>query len=495
MALPAWLLERAAADAGRPALGDGQHALTYGALADAATALAEWLQRQSIRVLGLLADNSPAWVVADLAARAAGIVRVPLPPFFSLAQQQHLLRAAGVDALLTDNALSATRLGLTHPRLPPASAQPLTLWRHPAPVATALPAGCARITFTSGSTGAPKGVCLGDDHLDRVGAALALRLQGVDCARHLCLLPLATLLEHVAGVEVPLRLGGEVVLLPGAETGLSGSSGLDLAAMTSAIARVQPSSLILLPQLLLALTTAAERGWRPPLSLRFCAVGGARVAPSLIARARAAGLPAYEGYGLSECGSVVALNVPGADRIGSVGQPLAHLQVRIDDGEIVVAGAGFLGYLGAGAAPASIATGDLGRLDDDGFLHVDGRCKNLIISSFGRNISPEWVEAELLRDGTLQQAVLFGEAQPWCGALLYAAPEVSNDHIESHIALVNRELPDYARVRRWRRLEQPLSFAAGELTANGRPRRADIERIHGEAIAALFSDASVLRSH
>ena len=127
--------------------------------------------------------------------------------------------------------------------------------------------------------------------------------------------------------------------------------------------------------------------------------------------ARVAGLPAYEGYGLSECASVVALNAPGAVREGSVGRVLPHATLRIDEaGEIHVRGATMLGYLGEeGASPEEVATGDLGFINDDGYLYVQGRRKNLLITSLGRNVSPEWVERELLAHTSIGQAVVFGD--------------------------------------------------------------------------------------
>lgn len=465
-------------------LGAGPGQLDAAALAAASATLAGWLRAQGVGRLGLYADNGSAWVVADRAARCAGLAVVPLPPFFSDAQLVHVLSSAGIDGVLVDDPGRARRLGLTAAGIAPGG---LGLWRRAA-APSPLPPGCAKVTFTSGSTGTPKGVCLSAEHLDRVVDSLAATLALLDCRRHLCALPLSTLLENVAGVEVPLRLGAEVLLPAAAELGWTGSSGLDPQRFTAAIAAAEPHSLILLPQLLVALVAACDQGWRPPSSLRFVAVGGARVAPALLCRARDHGLPVYEGYGLSECGSVVALNHPGADRPGSVGRPLPHARVRVVDGEIHVAGGTFLGYLSdTEAAPAEVATGDLGYLDADGFLHVTGRRKSLLISSFGRNISPEWLESELLQYPELAQCVVVGDGRPFCGVLIATRdPALPDAVLAQRVASVNRGLPDYAQLRRWWRLPEPLTAAAGLLTANGRPRRAVIAERYRDAIDAFY---------
>ena len=146
------------------------------------------------------------------------------------------------------------------------------------------------------------------------------------------------LLENVAGVYVSLLLGKRIVVRGGSEVGLSGSSRLDVARLLQALAVARPHSLIVAPQILHALVVAAEQGMPPPDSLRFVAVGGAATPPALLDRACAMGIPAFEGYGLSECASVVALNAPGSLRPGSVGRPLDHVRVRVRDGVIEVAG-------------------------------------------------------------------------------------------------------------------------------------------------------------
>jgi long-subunit acyl-CoA synthetase (AMP-forming) len=104
----------------------------------------------------------------------------------------------------------------------------------------------------------------------------------------------------------------------------------------------------------------------------------------------------------------------------------------------------------------------------------------------GRNISPEWVEAELLADGTLRQAVVFGDGRPWCTALLYPAADTDDDALTRHVAAVNAGLPEYARIRAWHRLAEPLSSRAGLLSGNGRLRRAAIEEDFSAAIDGVY---------
>jgi long-subunit acyl-CoA synthetase (AMP-forming) len=255
---------------------------------------------------------------------------------------------------------------------------------------------------------------------------------------------------------------------------------------------MQPESLILVPELLQLLVMAAERGWTVPDSLRFIAVGGASVSPSLLARADAVGLPVYEGYGLSECASVVCLNTPEARRRGSVGKPLPHVRLRLTAaGEIVIAGPTMLGYLGDAAreVPDEWHTGDLGEIDSDGFVYVRGRARNVFITSYGRNVAPEWVEREIAQRLPQRPVLVHGEAQPFPVALVSGVQDESEAAvIERVIAEANATLPDYARIRRWARVPEPFSYANGMLTSNGRLRRVAIVERHRPLLDALYSD-------
>ena len=472
----------AAAAPARVAIADGEREMSYALLGYWVHELAAVLTAAGVRRLGLALDNGPAWIVADLAAMQAGVVAVPLPAFFTPGQRDHAIADAGVDHLLAPGPAAAAALldvgGTEAALVAVPDARPVVLHE-----------GTAKVTYTSGTTGAPKGVCLSAAHQEAVAVALAEAVGFRPGDRHLCVLPLATLLENVGGVYAPL-LGGACVLVPPLATlGLRGSSGLDAERFAAAFRRFRPTTAILIPQMLQALVAAVEQGAHFPDTLRFVAVGGARVAAELLARAEAQRVPVYQGYGLSECASVVALNTSAANRAGSVGRVLPHVRADIEDGEIVVRGEVMLGYAGQPQAPKGVwRTGDLGHRDADGFLHVTGRRRNVLINAFGRNVSPEWVESELLASGEILQAVAFGEARPWLGAIVAAAPGAPRGAVPAAIAAANARLPDYARVERWILAERPFTAADGDLTDNGRPRRDRILARNAARIDSLYSE-------
>jgi long-subunit acyl-CoA synthetase (AMP-forming) len=479
---------------------DPQRALGGSELAASEAAVAAWLAEdcgQAVRC-GLLADNGVPWAIVDRVLQRSAAVTVPLPRHFSPAQLAHVIEDASVERIITDDPRQLPGLPGAW-QLRDTGEFGLQRWARAARAAPspALPAGTAKITYTSGSTGNPKGVCLTREAMRAVVTSLAAALAPLGVTRHLCLLPLSTLLDNLVSVEVAPALGATVCLPSLEESGI-GYGGLDVRRMLACLGRYAPESLLLVPELLRVLVYAAESGWRPPAGLKFIAVGGSAVSPDLLHAAQAAGLPAHEGYGLSECASVVALNLPGAERKGSVGRVLPHATVRIDAaGEIHVRGATMRGYLGDGDGDGDgsehgdeIATGDLGFIDDDGFLHVRGRRKNLLITSLGRNVSPEWVERELLASPDLAQAVVFGEARPFLCALVHpAAAALGHVRLGAAIAAANRNLPEYAQVRRWALLPEPLGAVDGAVTANGRIRREVVFSRYAALIEELYADA------
>lgn len=439
------------------------------------------------RVLGVLADNGPAWAMADLAAQDADIVHLPLPGFFSSAQLRHAIEQTAADTILTDQ---PERIGALDLSFAITGAWQGLAWLRRVIQPAGLPAGTAKISFTSGSTGAPKGVCLDAHGLRATARAVCRRLNDLPLERHLVVLPLSLLLENLAGLYAPLLRGMPIHLPSLAELGWRGMAGFDPLALDTAVRASGASSAILVPELLKAWTISLAHAERQaPDGLRFVAVGGARVAPELLRAARRQGIPAYQGYGLTECGSVVTLNKPGDDT-GSgddVGRPLDHAKVRIDGNEVMVATPAFLGYVG-GVANTDIEfpTGDLGEVDERGHLRLTGRRKNLLITSYGRNLSPEWIEAALLAQPAILQAVVVGDGRPAPAAIIVPAPGARASDIDAALLAANRTLPDYARVAH-RLLVEPFTPVNGLATGNGRPVRSAIIERHAALVAALYT--------
>lgn len=479
-----------------PALRHGDQVMTWRELADEIRQVEGQLQGERV---GLLLDNQPAWAVLDLALLRSRRLCVPLPPFFSAAQLGHSIADAGLDTLITDQpGMLSAICGRSPQHSIRVAGRCLAMFRRDPGTTQTLSPDIVKVTYTSGTTGKPKGVCLSWEAIQPVVDALggAGEVDRHDVA--LALLPLSTLLENIGSLYVPLQAGARVVLPSLAETGLHGAAGLDVQRLLDCLERYRPSGLILVPQLLQALVEAGDSGAPLPGSLRFVAVGGAPVAQPLLARAAALGLPVYQGYGLSEAASVVTLNRPGSNRPGSAGRPLPHVHVRIaDDGEVLVSGSLYSGYLGETGEPPGgqplpeLATGDLGYLDADGYLYLRGRKRHVFITSFGRNVAPEWVECELQAQAAIAQSAVFGEARPFNVAVIVPRAGYTPSAVGRAVAAANARLPDYARIGRYLLAGQPFSTANGLLTGNGRVRRDRVGRHYGQALEAFYHEETV----
>ncbi len=471
------------------ALRDGRRQLNYLELHQEVERLAEFLVDRRV---GLLLENGVPWACADLALRRSEAVCVPMPGFFTGEQLAHLVRDASLDLVVTDQPERVLDFleGAQVATLDIAGRSVWLFRRHRTGMGgTGLPAGTAKITYTSGTTGTPKGVCLSGKAIESVAETLARTVGATPPDRALSLLPLSTLLENIGGLYAPLWAGATAQLPTLAECGMAGSSGLQPGKLFDTLRRYDPTTVILVPQLLKVLTEGVAAGYPAPSSLRFAAVGGAPAAPALLGRARALGLPVYQGYGLSEAGSVVCLNLPHAEQAGSVGKPLPHVGVSVNgNGEVVVSGRLFLGYLGGEPlVDDAWPTGDLGYLDQNGYLHLTGRRKTAYATAYGRNVSPEWVEGELMGHTLIAQAAVFGEARPFNVAVLVPRGSVSPEQMSAAVGAVNTRLPDYARIGACIVADEPFTPLNGMAKAGGALDRKAIAQRYRTHIEPLYA--------
>lgn len=423
----------------------------------------------SPRVVGITATDPFEAALADLSLTYSGHTSVHLPPFFSQTQRAHIVQAAGIQSVIGPSDKCMAEEHLLRPKDCPSLQGPLD---------PAVP-GAQRIIFTSGSSGTPKGVLIGETQMAAAIAGLEKVIAPSPDDRHLSLLPMAQLLEQVAGLYLPLLAGAEVCFCPEALPALFGGP---MEPVLAEMFATQPTTSILVPALLARLVSELKAADRTaPESLRLIAVGGAVAAPALLADARRQGLPVFEGYGLSECCSVVALNTPGKAQPGTVGKVLEGIKVHIDDGEIVISGPTVMeGYIGQAPVTGEWRTGDLGRLEG-GYLILEGRKDWLIVTPQGRNINPEWVESCLCADPRIPAAGLYLAQDGQLEIIAVVTAPVDPAQIEHLLA----DLPQYARPVR-------VSFAPasqeGLLKPGGGIDRSQLSRLSRELPQCSLSE-------
>jgi long-chain acyl-CoA synthetase len=251
--------------------------------------------------------------------------------------------------------------------------------------------------------------------------------------------------------------------------------------------------------------------------LREAVTGAAPIAKEILEFFYAAGVPVMEGYGMTETATAATGMRPGEHRFGSVGTALPGVEIRIaDDGEILLKGANiFQGYyknedasFGA-VADGWLHTGDLGHLDDDGFLFITGRKKDIIITAGGKNLTPANLENDLKQTRYISQAVMHGDRRPFPTMLITldeeeivpwaTAREIEDTTIASlarHpdvIALIQAELDtanaNYAQVEQVKRffiLDHDFSLETGELTPTLKVKRAVVQEKYAELFDELY---------
>jgi long-chain acyl-CoA synthetase len=244
--------------------------------------------------------------------------------------------------------------------------------------------------------------------------------------------------------------------------------------------------------------------------------GAAPIGSEVLEFFDACGVLILEGYGLTESCAAGTVNAPGDVRFGSVGRPLPGTEVAIaPDGEVLLAGPHvFAGYHGQPEATAAtldgrwLRSGDLGELDADGYLHITGRKKDLIITSSGKNISPENLESALRETRWVAQAVVVGEGRPYLVALLTLdadeapklaaelgiAPDVAamahDERVRAAVAAdverVNEQFARIEQIKKFAILERDLAQAEDELTPTLKVKRPVVYRHFADRVEALY---------
>ena len=253
-------------------------------------------------------------------------------------------------------------------------------------------------------------------------------------------------------------------------------------------------------------------------SMRFMVSGGAPLSVKINEFFNGAGLMICEGYGLTETSPVLSCNSPGRMRFGSVGLPVADTEIRIaDDGEILARGPQIMeGYYNRPDATAEmidaegwLATGDIGHLDEDGYLFITDRKKDIIVTAGGKNIAPQPIENRFQTNKYVNQMVVIGDRRQFLSALVVpdfetvgqfaagrGAPDLDAGALVAHpevqslfqdlLEELNAELPGFSQLKKCSLLEREFTQEAGELTPTMKVKRFAIARKYRDVIDAMY---------
>ncbi len=485
------------------------------------------------RVL-IVSENRPEVPIAEVALMAIGAVPVPAYTTNTVADHAHVLRDCGARVAIASSAALAARVALAGRldllvaiEAFAAAGVPTLSWATlvadrlapddiAAEAAMIPPSALACLIYTSGTGGEPKGVMLPHRSIlaNCRGALPVARALGLgEDEIYLSFLPLSHAFEHTVGQFFFPALGVEVVYARGTEHLAADMLAVQPTLMTmvprvlevirarilSAVAREKPLRRALFGAAMQAgyraldgraslLDRLLDPVWEALVRRRVCArfggrfraavSGGARLDPEVGRFFLALGIQLLQGYGQTEAGPVIAVNPPGRTRIATVGPPLDGVEVRIaPDGEILVRGELVMdGYWRRPEETAQVlrdgwlATGDVGELGADGYLTITDRKKDMIVLSGGENVSPARIEAMLVREPAIAQAMVLGEGSAGLRALLVAADGCDDAAVAAAVADVNKRLAVVERIRR-HVVVAPFTHDNGQLTVTQKVRR------------------------
>jgi long-chain acyl-CoA synthetase len=500
--------------------------------------------------VGLLAENRSEWLIADLGILAAAGVNVPPHPPLSARQVRFQLLDAEVRWVFVSTHEQLDKIRHIRRELPMLEriivfdrnavaaagkesgvvswaaflqhgSQALArLAREVARREAALgPDDLATIMYTSGTTGNPKGVMLTHGNLlSNAFASLAASPHAPDDVV-LNWLPFSHIYARSVDHYQSLAAGVVLCLAESAET------------LVENLEEIQPTHMASVPRFYEKVLTAVasddlkktERRLREIFGPRitWLSSGGAPLPLAIGQAYQAAGLPLYQGYGLTESSPVITFNRKGQNKLGTVGPALPGVEIRTAlDGEVLTRGPHVMkGYWKNPEATAEaikdgwLYTGDLGTVDTDGFLSITGRKKELLVLSNGKKVVPTFIEGLLLGEECIDQAVICGEGRNYLTALIVPhwdnlrralqAEAIGLDHepVEKrvrnpavHVLLRKRICAALANVSTWEQIRKfvilpaPFTVAADELTVSLKLRRTVILAKYAKQIEALYRE-------
>ena len=415
------------------AVEDGETALTYEELDARVAAMRGALKAQGIERgdrVGVFALNGCGFVVSYLAIVTSGACAALLPPQLDGMTVAGLSRMFGLKALVVDAALKAK---LPDPM--PVATLGTDAQGEPAEAVEVQPEDPCVIMFTGGTTGRSKGALLSNRAVMTGTKYGCYGIREIFEQRYFLVLPLT----HVFGLIRNL-----------------------MACMFREIAMFRPTVWVVVPALAEMALNLSRQFKRNMLgdSMKTIICGAAPVAPYLVREYHKLGIDLFPGYGLTESANLVSGNPDNLNRPESVGLPFPGQELKIVDGELWLKGPNMMdGYVGNPQENAAafedgwFKTGDLARFDEDGFLYITGRTKEIIVLSNGENVSPAEVEAkfnelETVQDSlvTAENDVLVLEVVPRNTVLMTKGLQDPIAYLREQLNEVNRVLPTYQRV-------------------------------------------------
>jgi long-chain acyl-CoA synthetase len=491
---------------------------------DFATALLSYDLKRGGSVC-MLMGNVPEWPISDIGTIIAGGVGVGLYPTSSAEQIAYIIDHSDAEFVLVDSRAQLQKVLSVRDQLPKvrhiisldADASRDVIPYHDfvergraersrlAPLLKeraegAQPDDVAIMVYTSGTTGAPKGACLSHRYIINSVESLRQTIPIYDTDVSFSYLPFCHVAERISGLYNRLYAGAPAYFVD------------DLARLGEYMLEVKPTVFASLPRFFEKIHARAgadmERLPQAEQSdflatkvkdyfggrIRLLTSGGAPLPLEVAEFFAAAGLPILQAYGLTE-NVCVAFNRPYEYKFGTVGPPMPGCDVRIEaDGEILVRSEMmFSGYYKAPEETAKVfsdgwlLTGDLGEFDEDGFLKIIGRKKELIVTSTGKKVSPALLENMLKEHHTISQAMVYGEGRSYLVALITVNAEVPGEAIQSIIDGVNRRVSSTESIKRFAILNRDFEIERDEITPTGKLKREVITNRFREVIDELYA--------